>query len=127
MSSDTTHDTSASTYTMGYGGEFQKLLAANGGHPQTGKELKGAFVDAGFTDIHATASFEPFGAAQDITFFVGLANGWFFDPKTMGAAIQFGVATGEQFDEWRSSLEAWSNLPGAFSALPWGEATGRKP
>ena len=81
---------------------FLKLLAANQGHPQMGKELKGAFVDAGFTNIRATASFETYGTADDIAFFVELVNGWFFDPKTMGAAIQFGVATQEQFDEWRA-------------------------
>ena len=106
---------------------FLKLLAANGGHPQIGKELKGAFLDAGFTDIRATASFESFATTEDIAFFVGLVNGWFFDPKTMGAAIQFGAATQEQFDEWRDVLERWRNLPGAFSAIPWGEATARKP
>ena len=106
---------------------FMKLLAANRGHPQMGKELKGAFVDAGFTNIRATASFESYGTAEDIAFFVGLVNGWFFDPETMEAAIRFGVATREQFDEWRELIVRWSELPGAFSALPWGEAIGRKP
>ena len=45
----------------------------------------------------------------------------------MGAAIQFGAATEEQFDEWREVLERWRNLPGAFSAIPWGEAIGHRP
>ena len=106
---------------------FLKLLAANGGHPQIGKELKGAFVDAGFTNIRASASFESYGTADDVSFFVGLVNGWFFDPKTMGAAIQLGVADRDQFDAWRSALDEWSRLPGAFSALPWGEAIGHNP
>ena len=103
-----------------------KLLAANGGHPQIGKELKCAFVKTGFTDIRATVGFESYGASDDIAFFDGLLNGWFFDPKTMGTAIQLGVATQEQFDGWREALDQWSNQPGAFSGMAWGAAIGHK-
>ena len=106
---------------------FLKLLAANGGHPQMGKELKRAFADAGFVDIHATASFESFTSAEDLVFFRGLVAGWFFAPKTMGAAIKLGVATQDAFDGWRDGLDRWMTDPGAFAAIAWGEAIGRKP
>ena len=39
---------------------FSKLLAANGGHPQMGKELKNRFLEAGFTDIRAGGSLRLF-------------------------------------------------------------------
>ncbi len=106
---------------------FLKLLAANGGHPQMGKELKRAFADAGFVDIHATASFESFTSAEDLAFLRGLVNGWFFAPETMGAALKLGVATQVAFDEWRDGLDRWMKDPGAFAAFAWGEAIGCKP
>jgi len=106
---------------------FLKLLAANGGHPQMGKELKRAFADTGFVDIHATASFETFTSAEDLTFLRGLIDGWFFAPVTMGAAIKLGLATQDAFDGWRDGLDRWKTEPGAFAAFAWGEAIGRKP
>ena len=106
---------------------FLKLLAANGGHPQMGKELKSAFAEAGFVDIHATASFETFASAEDLAFLRGLIIGWFFAPETMGAAIRLGLATQDAFDGWRDGLDRWMTEPGAFAAFAWGEAIGRKP
>ncbi|MDE0392693.1 MAG: methyltransferase domain-containing protein [Rhodospirillales bacterium] len=105
---------------------FLKLLAANGGHPQMGKELKAAFVEAGFADVRATASFESYDTADDLAFLHGLVNGWFFAPKTMGAAIGLGLASEEQFEGWRRSLDEWVDESGAFAAFAWGEAIGRK-
>ena len=115
-------------FEMGISGwsTFLKMLAANGGHPQMGKELKRALFDAGFTDIHATASFEPYNTADDLAFLRGLIIGWFFAPTTMEAAIKHGLATQEQFEAWRQSLEDWVTKPGAFAAFAWGEAIGRK-
>ena len=106
---------------------FLKLLAANGGHPQMGKELKRALFDAGFTDVRATASFETYDTADDLDFLHGLIVGWFFSPLTIERAVKHGLASQEQFDRWRKSLDAWMEEPGAFAAFAWGEAIGRKP
>ena len=108
-------------------GTFLKLLAANGGHPQMGKELARALLDAGFVDVCATASFEPYCTAEDRAFLQGLIAGWFFAPETMGAATKLGLASPERFEGWRRSLDRWVGEPGAFAAFAWGEATGRKP
>ena len=120
---------------LGFGGlheasgwaTFLKLLAANGGHPQMGRELKHALVEAGFADVRASASFETYDTADDLAFLHALVNGWYFAPKTMGAAIKLGLASEEQFDRWRSALDRWEGEPGAFAAFAWGEAIGRKP
>ena len=106
---------------------FLKMLAANGGHPQMGRELKGAFVAAGFADVRAGASFESYDTADDIDFLHGLITGWYFAPKTKEAAIEHGLASEAQFDTWQRSLDDWVNEPGAFAAFAWGEAIGRKP
>ena len=120
---------------LGFGGlhegsgwaTFLKLLAANGGHTQMGRELKATFVEAGFVDIRASASFETYDTADDLAFLHGLITGWFFAPKTMEAATKHGLASEEQFDRWRRSLDQWVNEPGAFAGFAWGEAIGRKP
>ena len=101
---------------------FAKLLAGNGGHPQMGKELKKVFLDAGFTNIKATASFDSFGTAEDVAFLHGFICDWFYMPQVIAAATAFGLATEEQFAVWRAAIDDWRDSPGAFGALAFGEA-----
>ena len=105
---------------------FAKLIEANGGHPQIGRELKRLFVEAGFSDISASVSFEPFCTDEDIDFLHGFISAWFFSPDTVEAATKYGIATQEQFDDWRRKLDEWKDTSGALAAFAWGEATGRK-
>ena len=106
---------------------FLRLLEANRGHPQMGRELKGAILEAGFTDIEAGASLEPFGATEDIHFFHAFAAGWFFSPDVVEVVTKHGLASPEQIDAWRRALDEWRDDPGAFAAIGWGEALARKP
>ena len=105
---------------------FAKLIEANGGHPQIGRELKRLFLEAGFRDISVGVSFEPFCTDEDIEFLHGFITAWFFSPGTVEAATKYGLASQEQFDEWREMLDQWSESPGALAAFAWGEAIGRK-
>ena len=106
---------------------FLKLLEANRGHPQMGKELKGAMLEAGFTGIEAGASFESFGATEDVHFFHGFAAGWFFSPDVVEVITKHGLASSEQIDAWRRALDGWRDNSGAFAAIAWGETLARKP
>lgn len=106
---------------------FVRLLGANGGHPQMGRELKAAFVDAGFVDVRASASFETYDTPDDLAFLHGLIVGWFFSPLTMAAATKHGLASEEQFERWRRSLDEWMDEPGAYAGFAWGAAIGRRP
>ncbi len=106
---------------------FGKLLSANGGHPEMGKEIKGVLHAAGFSDIAVNASFECFAAKEDVDFFHGFAQGWFFADQTMAAAKKLGVASAEDLDRWRGLLDQWRADPAAFSTIAWGEALGVKP
>ena len=58
-----------------------------------GMELKAAFLNAGFTDPRAGASFDFFDTPKDVAFFHNIAAGWFLSPQVIGAAIKFGLAT----------------------------------
>ena len=106
---------------------FAKLLAANRGHPQMGKELKNTFLEAGFTDIRASASFDFFSAAGDVAFFHGFISDWFLSPVVIAAATKYGVAAQQQFDVWRTALGNWKDHPGAFGAIAFGEGIAHKP
>ena len=105
---------------------FAKLIEANGGRPQAGRELKRLFIEAGFSDISASVSFEPFCTDEDIDFLHDFIAGWFFSPATVEAAVKYGIAARKQFDGWRRTLDQWKDTPGALAAFAWGEATGRK-
>ncbi len=106
---------------------FTKLLAANGGHPQMGKELKSALLHAGFADINASGSFDYFDTAEEISFLHAFINDWFFMPGVVAAATQYGLATQAQFDQWRVEIDQWKDEVGAVGALAFGEAISRKP
>ena len=106
---------------------FLKLLQANGGHPQMGKELSRVLLEAGFSDVRAGASFEPYTTTEDVHFFHGFASGWFFSPATVDVVVKHGLASREQIDDWRRMLDEWRDSPGAMAAIAWGEAIARNP
>ena len=68
---------------------FGRLLTANGGHPAMGTELKSHLLEAGFTDVHASGSFDFFGSTADVAFLHAFICDWFFTPRVVGAATQF--------------------------------------
>ena len=72
-------------------------------------------------------SFEYYGTPEDVAFYHTFSVAWFFSPKTVEAAIKHGLATREQFENWRRLLDQWKKSPGAVAAIAWGEAIGQKP
>ena len=117
-----TTDTLRSGWTV-----FGNLIAANGGHPQMGRELKNYLVEAGFIDVQASASFDVFSTPDDVAFLHGFIIDWFFSPAVIAAATAYGLATHEQFEEWRAALEQWRGHAGALGAIAFGEAIATKP
>ena len=108
-------------------GVFASLIQGNGGHPQFGKELKAAFLEAGFGDIRTDASFDAFSSSEDIAFLHGFICDWFFSPQVIAALTHFGLATQETIDQWRRLVDEWRDLPGASGAIAFGEAIAVKP
>jgi len=102
------------------------VLAANGGHPQMGKELRPRFVEAGFVDIEATGALETRGSPSTIPAITSYLLEA-LSPKRADTAVAHGLATQQDIDAWRETILGWSKLPAAFAAYPWGEAIGRKP
>ena len=108
-------------------GVFAGLVQGNGGHPQFGRELKAALIEAGFSEINASASFDSFSSGEDVTFLHGFISEWFFSPQVLAALAHFGLATQEEIETWRRLLDEWRELPSACGGLAFGEAIAVKP
>ena len=106
---------------------FASLLSGNGGHPNMGRELKNAFIETGFTNPRVTASLETYAEPEDVAFLHNFIVGWFFAPEIMQAAITYGLANKEQFDDWRVALDRFREHPGATGCLAFGECVATNP
>ena len=106
---------------------FARLLAGNGGHPEMGLELKANLMTAGFTGIRASGSFDFFGSTEDVAFFHGFINDWFYSPKVTAAIVEFGLASQEKLDFWQVRIDEWRDSPGAVGAIAFGEGIAYKP
>ena len=60
---------------------FTGLMRANGGHPEIGKELKRILLDAGFTDLTCSASFDSYGTPGRFGLFLCLCRGLVLFPQ----------------------------------------------
>ena len=106
---------------------FQDLLAADEGHPQIGKELKGHILAVGFENVRATTSFDVYSTPADVAFIHAFANQWFLSPEITEAAIKYGASTEELCDRIRIAYDRWEEHPGALCLLAFGEAVANKP
>ena len=85
------------------------------------------FLEAGFSDVRASASFDFFSSPEDIAFLHAFISDWFYSPDVIAAATKYGLATQQQFDEWRQALDQWKSHPEACGAFAFGEVIARKP
>ena len=106
---------------------FEDLLAADDGHPQMGKDLKAHILDAGFTNVRMTASFDIYNTPADVAFIYGFAQTWFLSPEITEAAIKYGAATEELCAAIGVAYDKWKEHPGALCGLAFGEAVAGKP
>ena len=107
-------------------GVFARLVQGTGGHPDFGRELKVALLEAGFTGIRVSASFDSFSSSDDVAFLHGFISDWFFSPMVVAALTNFGLATNEQIAQWKSLLDDWRENPGASGPIAFGEAIAAK-
>ncbi len=106
---------------------FEDLLAADDAHPQMGKDLKTFFLEAGFTAIWASASFDIYTGPEDAEFIYGVAQNWFLAPEITDAAIKYGATSEQLIKDISDAYEKWRVHPGAICALAFGEAIAHKP
>ena len=68
-----------------------------------------------------------FSTPDDVTFPREFIGDWFFMPRVAAAAVQFGLATQEQFDQLLIDMDNFKDAPGAVGARAFGESIWRKP
>ena len=102
---------------------FATVVAANGGHPQMGKDHRALLSGSGFVDIESTGSFDSWGSAETVPVVPHFINGLPFADQ----AISQGITTREELDALRKNAIAWQDHPGAFTAMAFGEVVAHKP
>ena len=105
----------------------EDLLTAADGHPQMGRNLKNAMLEAGFVNVRASASFDMYSSPEDVEFAHNLLMEWLLSPEITEAAIQYGAATRQLCGDIRVALERWRVHPGAIIGVAFGEAVAGKP
>ena len=106
---------------------FEDLVAADDGHPQMGKDMKGHIEGAGFVNVQVTASFDIYSTPADIEFINEVAQKWFLAPEITEAAIKYGATTRELCDRIGEAYERWRAESGALCGLAFGEIVASKP
>ena len=98
----------------------------SGGNPDVGRELGTLLHSAGFTDVSFTLSFEqperPEERAEYFSVVARLAEG-----TLTSLAVSEGWSTAEKLAQGAARCRELANIPGSIWALPFGQATGRKP
>ena len=106
---------------------FEDLLSLDGGHPQAGKDMKASILEAGFTNIRVSASFDTYSAPADVEFIHFLAKQWFLAQDMRDGLNSYGSSSDRLWDRVNAHIDEWKNSPDAAIAFPHGEAVAGKP
>jgi ubiquinone/menaquinone biosynthesis C-methylase UbiE len=105
---------------------YSLLKLATGGHPYIGKELRAHLIEAGFRGVESRAAFESYGSDSGVSQYARIVSRSLLSSAVADQAVALGIATQEDFRQWREAVEVWSRLPGAFATSAWGETVGFK-
>ena len=99
----------------------------SGGNPDVGRELGTLLHRAGFRDVFLTFSFEQPEQPEERAEYYALVAG-ILESSDLGAlAVKEGWITEERLAQVVTRFRGLAHQEGAISALPFGQATGRKP
>ena len=70
-----------------------------------------ALLEADFTDIKVSASFDSFSSSADVAFLHGFISEWFFSPMVIAALTNVGLATPDQIELWKTCCTTGSKSP----------------
>lgn len=104
---------------------YQKVHRSNGGEPDAGRRLKQWAVEAGFTEVVATASIWTFSSDADRAWWGGMWADRVLQSAFAGDAIGKGFATQEDLGLISRAWTEWAANPIGFMAMPHGEVIAR--
>ena len=108
---------------------LEDLLTFDDGHPQMGKEMKTHILEAGFTNIRVSGSFETHSSPSNVALIHSLARRWFSSPEMLEAARTYAPPSigSSLWDRLNTGIDEWKDLPDAAVAYAYGEAIANKP
>ena len=106
---------------------FEDLVAADDGHPQMGKDMKGHILEAGFVNVQMTASFSVYNSPAEIAAIHRVASQWLLSSETVAVALKYGASSEKLASDLKAAYDRWKEDPGAFFAFAYGEAIANKP
>lgn len=106
---------------------FEDLVAADDGHPQMGKEMKGHLLEAGFANIRMGASFSIYDSPKQIASIYRLISQWLLSHEVSAAAIKYGASSEVLVNDLKVAYDSWKEHPGAIFSFAYGEAIANKP
>ncbi len=106
---------------------FEDVLVLDGGHPQAGKDLKSRILEAGFTNLRVTASFDTYSAPTDVAFIHSLAKQWLLSRDMREGLSSYGLPTDQLWDRVNAAIDEWKNFPDAAIAFAYGEVVASRP
>lgn len=106
---------------------FAELVAADDGHPQMGKYMKGHILEAGFANIRMSASFSVYNSPGEIASIYRLVTQWLLSPEVSEAAMKYGASSERLVNDLQVAYGSWKEHPGALFTFAYGEAIANKP
>jgi SAM-dependent methyltransferase len=97
-----------------------------GGDSRFGRRVRGLLGEAGFADIHASASYEVYCDIDARRLLGEIAASRCTESDFVGRVVTSGRASPETLEAMRTAWLAWAERPDAFFAIAHGEAVGRK-
>ena len=97
------------------------VAEANGGEPDAGSHLRAWCLEAGFSEVEASASAWCFASEEDRAWWGGLWADRVTSTALGDQAVELGVATREELDELGEAWRAWAVAPDGWFAVLHGE------
>ena len=106
---------------------FEDLIAADDGHPQMGKEMKGHILEAGFENLRMSASVSTYSTPNEIAVICELIEKFLLSEEIVDAAVKYGAFSRGLDNDIRTSYSKLKSHPAAFCGIAYGEVIGNKP
>ena len=104
---------------------YQKVHRSNGGEPDAGRRLKQWALEAGFTDVAATASIWTFSSDADRAWWGGMWADRVLQSAFAGDALGKELATQLELELISRAWSEWAADENGFMAMPHGELVAR--
>ena len=104
---------------------YEALARRNGGEPDAGRRLKAWALEAGFTDVTATASVWCYSSPEDLAWWTGTWAERLTESSFATSALEHGLADHDELERLAAGWRAFGADPAAWFLVPHGEVLAR--